>query len=209
MDFVQCPNGQWKDFNLYYYYLSLLYSAIFRSRALTAHMPHVILNEWMYPFCSASFKIYVEMVYWECSLVAAWLVPHEVAAISAQVLCSRCMELSAYTAGWPRHGNNVKDSECCKLTAKQVHPSNPATFPTPGSFHHAQQQDSLYYDLVYKGPMLANTKAQRFNTIRELFHFLLKLLLICQCSGRKPWWAVSVRLAGNSTLSSPAPAGKR
>ena len=62
----------------YYYYWSLLYSAILRSRADSLRS-HVILYEWK-AFYSAFLNIHRSGVL----TALAWLVPHETAAISAR-----------------------------------------------------------------------------------------------------------------------------
>ena len=59
-----------------------LYSAIFRSRADSLRS-QVILHEWL-AFYSAFLNIYRSGVL----TALAWLVPHEAAAVSAQVLCT-------------------------------------------------------------------------------------------------------------------------
>ena len=69
----------WKDFgDHYYYYWSLLYSAILRSRADSLRS-HVILHEWI-AFYSAFLNIHRSGVL----TALAWLVPQESAAISAR-----------------------------------------------------------------------------------------------------------------------------
>ena len=62
----------------YYYYWSLLYSAILRFRADSLRS-HVILQEWI-AFYSAFLNIHRSGVL----TALAWLVPHETAAISAR-----------------------------------------------------------------------------------------------------------------------------
>ena len=61
---------------------SLLYSAILRSRADSLRS-HVILHEWI-AFYSAFSTVHRDGVL----TGLAWLVPHETAAVSAQVLCT-------------------------------------------------------------------------------------------------------------------------
>ena len=60
----------------------LLYSAVLCSRADSLHL-HVILHEWL-AFYSAFLNIHHSGVL----TALAWLVPHETAAVSAQVLCT-------------------------------------------------------------------------------------------------------------------------
>ena len=51
-------------------------------------MSHVILNERLQPF-TALFYISIQVVYLQRYLVVAWLVPREIAAVSAHVLCTQ------------------------------------------------------------------------------------------------------------------------
>ena len=67
---------------IYYYYWSLLYSAVLRCWEDWLRS-HVILHEWT-AFYSAFLNIHRNGVF----TALAWLVPHETAAISAQVLCT-------------------------------------------------------------------------------------------------------------------------
>ena len=69
-----CALSAWK----FYCYCSLLYSAILRSRADSLRS-HVILHEWV-AFDSAFLNIHRSGVL----TALAWLVPHEIAAISAR-----------------------------------------------------------------------------------------------------------------------------
>ena len=72
----------------YYYYSWLLYSAILCSRANSLRTCVM----WFWTSDCILFKrvllISTEVVYWQPSLVLAWLVPSETAAVSAQVLCT-------------------------------------------------------------------------------------------------------------------------
>ena len=68
--------------NWWWWWWLLLYSAILCSRADSLRL-HVILHEWL-AFYSAFLNIHQSGVL----TVLAWLVPHETAAVSAQVLCT-------------------------------------------------------------------------------------------------------------------------
>ena len=65
---------------------------------LIALMPHVILNEWPYPFIVHIFNICRSGVLTARYLVVAWLVPCESAAILAQVLCTPFNHAPVYSA---------------------------------------------------------------------------------------------------------------
>ena len=69
---------------------------------LTALTPHVILNKWLYTFFFiAHFSISTTVVnwqwHWQQYLVVAWLVPHETAAVSVQVLCTTYNQAPVYS----------------------------------------------------------------------------------------------------------------
>ena len=75
------PSGGINSWWWWWWWL-LLYSAVLSSRADSLRS-HVILHEWL-AFYSAFWNIHRSGVLTEL----AWLVPHETAAISAQVLCT-------------------------------------------------------------------------------------------------------------------------
>ena len=73
-NFWEVPLGSW--------WWSLLYSAVLRSWPDSLHS-HVILYDWL-AFYSTFLNIHQSGVL----IALAWLVPHETAAISAQILCT-------------------------------------------------------------------------------------------------------------------------
>ena len=82
--FLPCHCSLWNPFpaKAWWWWWWLLYSAILRSRA-DSLCSHVILHEWL------AFYSVLLNIHWSGVLTAlAWLVPHETAAISAQVLCT-------------------------------------------------------------------------------------------------------------------------
>ena len=76
------PKRTWYRQSASWWWWLLFYSAILRSRADSLRS-HVILHEWL-AFYSAFLNIHRSGVL----TALAWLVPHETAAVSAQVLCT-------------------------------------------------------------------------------------------------------------------------
>ena len=197
MDFVQCPHRQWKDLNLYCYYSSLSYSAIFCSWADSLRTCHMWF--WMSDRVLSVVHTFKFPRKW-CTDRALWLLhgwchvkllpsQHKFWVPTVWSLAHKLLVDPDTVTMW-RTANAVNSlqNECTQATQQ----------------HSPLPEFSITHSIRIHNIMIWSPKAPCCQTLRRkglipYVNYLIFAKNCCssvKCSRREPWWAVWVRWQG-------------